>query len=70
MLELVKVICVTNLDGYTMDSWPSHLYRPKVGDRVQSNLNHYLKIVSITHCRQNMTPPSNDTALLKIELHN
>lgn len=66
--ELVHVICDTNVDGYNNESWPQYLYRPVVGDYVQSRRRPTLRIAFITHLIQKFNPPSTDVPLLSIQL--
>ena len=75
MNKLIKVQCHTNLDDYSREEWPTHLYNPKVGDFVQAKSGKILKIFSITHLYNDATMGYTShkyqmsSPALKVELH-
>lgn len=46
---MVKVICHTTLDVGQLETWPSVMYNPQIGDSVKGKTGLILKIVSIIH---------------------
>jgi hypothetical protein len=63
---LAKVCCVTNIDSYKCEDWPTLMWNPKIGDLVESKKGHLLKIVQVTHCISKINPGE---PYIQVELH-
>jgi hypothetical protein len=50
---MVRGTCVTNLDGYQNERWPTLFDRtPNIGESVQAVSGKRLTVVSITHAQE------------------
>lgn len=48
---MTEVSCYTNLDSYSQEVWPTKMYNPQKGDKVESQSGKILEICQITHCQ-------------------
>lgn len=66
---MIKGCCVTNLDGYAVEKWPSEFAAvPRVGEWVEAESGKVLTVVKVTH-RMGHTATGHRGPVIKVELH-